>query len=164
MISDWLKRRGSAKMVTRGGEDYLWRVYLYASNWGRIRRAFFHVFCMDDPDPLHNHPWDWGRIILWGRYREHYLDRPCADFGPGHVVWRRGAGVRHRVELLSDKVYTIFWHGPRNREWGFFHPRRNACGCLNCQYLFKPAPDDQQDGREIVGTFLPRKIGEAPKG
>lgn len=162
MISDWLIRRGSAKMVTREGLDYLWRVYLLARTSAKgVERVLFHVFHMDDPDPLHNHPWWWGRIILWGRYREHYLDGTYTDCGPGHVVRRREAGKAHRVELLSDKVYTIFWHGARMNMWGFYHPRPSLGGT---HLVFEPASDDAQDGRQIVGTFLPRKIGEAPKG
>ena len=163
MISNWLKRRGSAKMVTRDGLDYLWRVYLLARTSAKgVERVLFHVFHMDDPDPLHNHPWWWGRIILWGRYREHYLDGTYADCGPRHIVWMREAKEAHRVELLSDKVYTIFFHGARTNVWGFYRPYRSAYGG-KC-WAFKPATDDAQDGREIVGTFLPRKIGEAPKG
>lgn len=169
MISDWLKRRGSAKMVTRDGLDYLWRVYLLARTSAKgVERVFFHVFCMSDPDPLHSHPWWWGRIILWGRYREYYLDSTYADCGPGHIVWRRDARDAHRVELLSDKVYTIFWHGAREAVWGFWkpfiHPRLGNGVWNGRSYEFHPAPEEAQDGREIRGTFLPRKVGEAPKG
>ena len=152
MMRDWLQNRGSAKMVTRlGGRDYLWRVYLLALRHGPIERVMWHTFYRDDPDPLHNHPWDWGRIIVRGWYREHSPDS-YVDCGPGHIVWRRPATSFHRVELITPTVSTIFWHGPRYNTWGFNHPDG-----------FRPAPDQGQDGRPLVGTILPRKLGPPPE-
>lgn len=119
----WSVRRGSGRMIRRDGGPYLERHYLL--RLGARFTAFLHCFWRDDPDPLHCHPWPWGRIILHGRYREHYHDGTHSDFGPGHVVWRRQALVLHRVELLTDRVWTVFWHwracrGPKG--WGFMHP------------------------------------------
>lgn len=160
MIAAWLTRRGSAKMVRRlGGLRYLWRVYLLAvPRWVRwwVRRSTFHTFYMSDPDPLHDHPWDWGRLILHGRYREHRADGTYTDCGPGHIVWRRPAEDLHRVELLTPSVSTIFWHGKRRRTWGF---RYDAGGF----WAWRPAPDHGQDGRPLRGIFLPRKVGPEPR-
>ena len=158
----WMFGRGSAKMVYRDGKPYLERHYLLAIGNGRLRnsflfrkrklKVFFHTFWMSDPDPLHDHPWDWGRVIVRGSYREFYLDGTFRDFGPGHVVWRRNAECLHRVELLTSSVCTIFWHWRRRRTWGFLHPEG-----------WRPTPDEGQDGRPLVGTLFPRKIGPAPK-
>lgn len=145
----WMHRRGSAKMVFRQGEQYLERRYLLHI---RSLTIFLHTFWMDDPDPLHDHPWPFGRIIVWGRYREHYHDGTFQDFGPGHVVWNRESKVLHRVELLTDDVWTIFWHWKRDRTWGFLYPEG-----------WRATSDDGQDGRPLKGWFLPRKVGEPPK-
>lgn len=158
----WMLRRGSFKNITRGGQNYLDRYYLLALGGGRLRprfllkrvklKVFLHTFWADDPDPPHDHPWAWGRIILRGRYREHYHDGTFVECGPGHVVWRRSARELHRVELLTDRVTTLFWHWGRKRTWGFLTSQG-----------WHPTPDGSQDGRPLVGTFFPRKIGREPK-
>ncbi len=150
----WMHDRESGKMVKRDGQDYLERRYLV-----KLKRTLvipntylLHTFWMNDPDPLHDHPWPWGRMILSGSYREHYLDGTHADFGPGHIVWKCHAREAHRVELLSERVTTIFWHWGRTRTWGFYH----ATG-------WEATPDEAQDGRPMVGWLFPRKIGDPPK-
>lgn len=150
----WMHARDSAKMVKREDQDFLERRYLWALAWTKRlpERGLLHTFWMDDPDPLHDHPWDWGRVIVQGSYREHYIDGTFADCEPGHVVWRRQAQVLHRVELLTPSVTTIFWHWRRSRVWGFLHSDG-----------WRPTPDEAQDGRKTVGWIFPRKIGEAPK-
>ncbi len=154
VIREWMHGRDSAKMIERDGKKYLERFYLwYFRNFGNRApgEGFLHMFWMDDPDPLHDHPFDWGRIILWGRYREHYKDGTWTDCGPGHIVWRRGAEEPHRVELLSPYVVTLFWHWPRWRAWGFYH--KNGWREVK----------EGRDGRPKVGCILPRKVGNAPK-
>ncbi len=145
----WMGLRGSFKAIMRDGEAYLDRYYLLAV---RGFCTFLHTFWMDDPDPLHDHPWPWGRVILRGRYREHYHDGTFADCGPGHVVWRRQARVLHRVELLTESVTTLFWHWRRERTWGFVHSDG-----------WRPTPDEGQDGRPIQGWLFPRKVGPPPE-
>ena len=148
--NEWMHERGSAKMVIREGRDYLERRYLL--RLGHAFAAFLHTFWMSDPDPLHDHPWPWGRLILRGRYREYYLDGTFKDFGPGHIVWRRDAMALHRVELLTESVTTIFWHWERCRVWGFL---------LDGEW--RPTPEEGQDGRPWSGIIFPRKLGPVPK-
>jgi len=145
----WMHARGSAKMVTRAGRRYLERRYLVAV---RNFAAFLHTFWMDDPDPLHDHPWWWGRIILSGRYREHYIDGTFQDCGPGHVVWLRDPRTLHRVELLTESCTTIFWRWRRVRPWGFLEPTG-----------WRPTTDKDSDGRPYRGIVFPRKVGAPPK-
>lgn len=147
--NDWMHARGSAKMVTRGGERYLERRYLLAV---RDFKMFLHTFWLSDPDPPHDHPWAWGRIILAGRYREWYHDGTYADCGPGHVVWHRDARVLHRVELLTPSVTTLFWHWGRWRKWGFLADGR-----------WRQTPEEGADARPMVGVVFPRKLGPPPE-
>lgn len=144
----FMHARGSAKMVTRGGARYLERRYLLAI---QALHVFLHTFWQDDPDPLHDHRWAWGRVILRGAYREHYIDGTFVDCGPGHVVLYRDARVLHRVELLTESCTTIFWHWAPFRAWGFM----TADG-------WRETPAEARDGRPLRGVIFPRKIGAAP--
>ena len=145
----WMHARGSAKMITRGGQRYLERRYLLAL--GSLH-AFLHTFWMDDPDPLHDHRWSWGRIVLRGGYREHYVDGTFADCGPGHVVLYRDGRVLHRVELLTESCTTIFWHWRGFRRWGFM----TASG-------WRETPPEARDARPMHGIVFPRKAGPPPQ-
>ncbi len=150
----WMHRRGSARMIMRQVPpphgpwcDYLERFLLLRVPFGRFS-VFLHCFWLDDPDPPHDHPWPWGRIILSGRYREHYVDGTNTDCGPGHVVWRREAMAFHRVELLGGPVWTIFWHWKRRRQWGFLE--------LYNEWV-SAASVDVAEKRTTVGWIFPRK-------
>lgn len=150
----WMYGRGSARMIRRQLQpphgpwcDYLERFYLLQVPFG-LFSTFLHCFYLDDPDPLHDHPWPWGRIILWGRYREHYVDGVSKDFGPGHIVWRRDAMVFHRVELLTDHVWTLFWHWRKVRLWGFLE--------LYNEWVSAESVDVAEK-RTTVGWIFPRK-------
>ncbi|HEU4394401.1 MAG TPA: hypothetical protein VFS92_02480 [Planctomycetota bacterium] len=86
-----------------------------------------HKFLRSDAAPLHDHPWDFVSIILWGRYRE-FLAREPADTATPTVIERgwlsfakRRATDRHRVELVEEKpVWTLCVSGPRRRDWYFY--------------------------------------------
>lgn len=136
-------------MVRRNGADYLERRYLLALPGFKV---FWHTFWQSDPDPRHDHPWSWGRLILSGAYREFYHDGTFEDFGAGHIVWYRQARVLHRVELLTPSVSTIFWHWRRTRAWGFLDPKRGWLQVMG----------DGEDGRPMKGWLFPRKIGANP--
>lgn len=150
-ISEWLEDRGSAKMITReGGRDYLWRAFLL--RMPDLPQVYLlHTFYMSDPDPPHDHPWDWGRLILRGRYTEHRPGLPAVECGPGHLVRRRAAEELHRVELITPSVTTLFWHWPRRRRWCFLRDGELV-----------PVPDAERDVRPLRGHVLPRKVGPSP--
>jgi hypothetical protein len=152
MISRWMQRRGSWKMVERLGREYLERYYLLKAPLRPLPEAYFyHIFHMDDPDPLHDHPWPWGRVIVRGSYRECYMDGTSAVFGPGHIVWRRQSQVFHRVELLTPTVHTIFWHWGRDRahkSWGF----------MRDGVWVDARETGEADSREMRGWLFPRFI------
>lgn len=121
-----------------GGVAYMTRYYLLggpaytedSKSW--IHRLmpfniFLHCFHASDEATPHNHPWKWAvSFICAGRYREF---RPTVlptdgnenvrDFKPGDINIIR-AGDFHHVELLTDRVWTLFIHGKRIQHWGFF--------------------------------------------
>ena len=80
--------------------------------------AYLHKILLSDEPILHDHPWDWGTFIISGGYYEHT---------PEGTFWRRPGSWRtkkatdlHWLELKKDTpCWTLFWHGARQRTWGF---------------------------------------------
>lgn len=120
---------------------------VYLDRWGvghdRIGRVLVHK--MSAPDPgvdLHDHPWTFVSIVLWGGYDEERADtRDAFRFaeialrvGPqakrGHTVNRRWLSARrlrldecHRITRLHRRTcWTLVVAGPRRRGWGFYLP------------------------------------------
>jgi hypothetical protein len=120
----------ATRLIRRDGAPYLWRTYL---GGGDGARCFLHRFVSDDTkNELHSHPFEWSfSIILVGSYREHRAsgrfvgessvvlsDRFTRVFCPGsrnYISW----DTFHRVELVTKEVWTLFFHGPRTKDWGF---------------------------------------------
>ncbi len=127
------------------------RVYL--DRWGfewhhgpDASDTLFGVFVhrMDAADPgtdLHDHPWWFGSLILWGGYTEErapirlatYMAGIAARFpgcAPGFVERRRWLSCRtmrldecHRITRLQGRhTWTLVVHGPKRRGWGFYLP------------------------------------------
>lgn len=121
------------------------RVYL--NRWGvahdRIGGVLLHK--MEAPDPgidLHDHPWFFISIILWGGYdewrapiREAPMYAKLADAYPdgctrGVPEARRFLSVKtmrldecHTVSRLARKTsWSLVIKGPRRRSWGFYMP------------------------------------------
>jgi hypothetical protein len=124
---------------------YLSRFYLYPPHtagesdqnsddaWG----ISLHHFHRSDEDlELHSHPWGWSfSIILTGGYEEErrvgwggmygytVTGVVKATFRPGRFNIIR-ANDFHRVLLLDPQhgAWTLFAHGPRIQDWGFWDP------------------------------------------
>ncbi len=102
---------------------YLHRHYLIFKDrkyWWQACNIFLHRFLRGDGDcAVHDHPFSYVTVILTAGYWE---ITPAGRFwrGPGSILMR-GATSRHRVEIepTAGPVYTLFWAGPRTREWGF---------------------------------------------
>lgn len=92
--------------------------------WGRAaagdgRRVFVHRFLRSDYDTLHDHPWPFWSLILWGGYWENTRGGR-KWYGPGRLL-RRPAEWRHRVELPPGKgCWSLLWVGAKVRSWGFW--------------------------------------------
>ena len=78
-----------------------------------------HKICLSDPDDLHDHPWWYATVILKGGYWE---VTPKGRFwrGPGHFRISQ-PGSLHRIEISdnSQGSWSLFFRGPKIREWGF---------------------------------------------
>lgn len=126
------------------------RVYL--NRWGiahdRIGGVLLHK--MEAPDPgvdLHDHPWWFVSIILWGGYTEERAlvreapmfaqIKECVENGAGHpcpgttrgvVEEREWGSIKtmrldecHTITALKRKTsWSLVIKGPRRRSWGFY--------------------------------------------
>ena len=128
-IANYLKSRGKHFIIKRGDDsnkDYLERFYLWRlkSPFKKTLFAvFIHCFWSNDPDPLHDHPWNNISIVLKGGYWEHLYDGSKHWRKPGYIGYRKAEDV-HRVELepgTEGKVWTLFIHFKRRRKWGFWY-------------------------------------------
>lgn len=130
-----LTRHGLARrpdfQVGGPADPYLNRWFVIPRN--RWFNVYLHEFKRDDDDrALHDHPWWWCSVMLYGAYHEHtiaaggihrrrFFEAPGIRFG--------GPTRAHRIELLRmpftdapAPCWTLFITGPRMRMWGFHCP------------------------------------------
>ncbi len=95
-------------------KNYMERWFLIPRN--RVFNIYFHRFIGSDAPIPHDHPWLCLSFILDGEYIEH---TPNGSFkrSAGHVSLKPAKSL-HWIEIESP-VYTIFFTGPRYRDWGF---------------------------------------------
>lgn len=119
------------------GQVYLER---WGLEWKHLGGLFVHR--MSAPDPgidLHNHPWHFSSLVLWGAYEEERCDSLFAS-SFARFNWpseRRGERSTRRwlswrslnlnechriVKLHRPHVWTLVVHGPWRRNWGFYMP------------------------------------------
>lgn len=140
-VVSWLGRRLRLVIRDENGAPYLIRYRLLP--WGPYRVYLHHIVQSDADRHLHDHPFDFWSLILWGGYFEE-LAIPQSDGrlqhcltrwrGPGTLL-RRKAEHAHRLLLatqtrFSDTGYgmyhqsaaawTLVFRGPRRRDWGFY--------------------------------------------
>lgn len=105
---------------------YLTRWTLSGTRFNSDESAVFlhHFHRSDGDDALHDHPWPFTSVILWGGYYEHAVGQDGIIrrrwYGPGRVL-TRPAEFKHRTELLPNRdCWTLIFRGPKVRSW-FFH-------------------------------------------
>lgn len=164
-----------------GQPDYIWRLHLTPYKWWpkKWSRIYLHVMGRPDDDrELHDHPWGFRTIVLWGGYDEvsHVMRREY-DYVPDDKdpfkSWLEPAGAmlsdrlgwlstRYRpaehahliTKLHTKRVVTlVFRDAQRSRNWGFWCQVKNP---LDSQKQFwKWVANEEYRGVE------PRKPGEA---
>ena len=101
------------------GDPYLVRFRLLVTQ--SLCGYLHHILRSDADRNLHDHPFDFVTIVLWGGYYEHTPAgrRWCP---PGTVI-RHSAEDLHRIEIPAGQTaWTLFLRGPRTRDWGFQTP------------------------------------------
>lgn len=136
MKSEKILRKIASKLpqriiTRRNDEPYLTRNYIMRWKNRFLPNVYLHRFHESDEDSeLHNHPWVWSvSFILVGQYDEEYIDNAGIIrrriMKPGNINFIRQNDF-HRVDLLTDKVWTLFIAGPRidkprETSWGFWN-------------------------------------------
>jgi hypothetical protein len=106
---------------------------LYLRRWRLIRHKdlrvnLHHIRRSDSDQHLHDHPWDYTSLILWGGYIEETFQTPAHPgnelpqtkferYGIGSLL-RRTAEHTHKLHL-NKPAWTLVFLGPRRRKWGF---------------------------------------------
>ena len=102
------------------GEPYLERFYIFLTDRNSFPfNVFLHRFLKSDSDDLHDHPWAFRTLILWGGYWEY---TESGKFWRGPLTYRYAkAETFHRVEL-DDNIphcWTLFMPSKAYKDWGF---------------------------------------------
>ncbi|SKM81860.1 Uncharacterised protein [Mycobacteroides abscessus subsp. massiliense] len=143
-LRKWVRLEPHQPIGSEGEPPYLLRWYVIPRN--RWLNVYLHKFLRDDDDrALHDHPWWFLSLVLWGQYIEVTDDGRSVRSAP--ELWRlfwgdrplvfRPALWRHRVELVKAPAtsvertrirprlralpcWTLIVTGPRTRLWGFW--------------------------------------------
>ena len=137
----------SARMRLRRGDG---TIYLdrWGIEWKPLGGVFLHKMSAPDPGKdLHDHPWWFFSVILWGGYSEERaltrdavewaqeadLAESIASAGPanrGRYDRHRWLSIRylgrhecHTIRgLLGRTSWSLVVHGPNHGQWGFYTP------------------------------------------
>lgn len=119
---------------------------VYLDRWGIghdwIGRVLIHRMAAPDPGvDLHDHPWTFVSVVLWGGYVEerasirlapryamaaeehgHTMRGTLVDRRPGSIA-RMRLDECHSIKRLHRRTcWTLVIGGPRRRPWGFYLP------------------------------------------
>lgn len=124
-------RRKPDFVIGHANRPYMNRWYIVRTPFGGM---YLHWFMRDDDDrALHDHPWPSLSIAIEGAILEIYAphgtdprDKNCHHrryIYPRDVTFRT-ARHSHRITLLNGlPACTLFFFGPRIRQWGFWCPQ-----------------------------------------
>ena len=85
---------------------------------------YIHKWNKPDPRPtLHNHPWNFISIILWGRYAESRHDYSMGVGNRFDVVKRwiniKGRSDFHTVIGVIKPTWSLMFVGKTHQDWGY---------------------------------------------
>lgn len=119
-LAKWAEEyKASRKHDVTIGDDYLRRWWIIPRN--DYMNIYLHQLNHDDDDrALHDHPADNISLVISGGYTEVTPDG-VFERKPGDVIHRK-AGDAHRLELKGEQSTSLFYMGPKYRQWGFHCP------------------------------------------
>lgn len=116
--------------IANGAGDAYMERWILETPLGTLR--LHHILRSDDDRALHDHPWSFVSVLLWGSYLETrflWPDQPriCARRGLASVRRVRWwntcrAEAAHRLELDRGPVWTLVATTRKTRSWGFWLP------------------------------------------
>ena len=111
------------EIKSRKGELHFRRWRIVSTPWFAV---YLHgIYKADEDYHLHNHPWSYVSIPVFGELTESrlYPDGRIRNkkFGFGQIACRK-AGDFHKIAYLTtNKVFTLFFVGRRKEEkWGYW--------------------------------------------
>lgn len=97
-------------------EKYLVRYSIFNCRFFAVK---IHNILLSDDNCLHDHPWQFVSLILWGGYVEH-TEKGSKIYHPGQLL-KRPAEFKHRLEI-HQPAWTLVVTFKKTREWGFWAP------------------------------------------
>lgn len=84
------------------------------------------IYKADEDEHLHDHPWNYISIVLYGKFMEAIKNSTSAKqkyemnwLSPKDISAQKAERTHKIYMLLSEKIVTLFFTGPRFREWGY---------------------------------------------
>lgn len=117
----WLARLPRFDIGDGQGDVFFSRYDLVKNRWFAI---YLHEFFRsDNARCLHDHPWNFLSLILWGGYWEE-MTTGLHWRRPGSILFRR-AETAHRIVLDGSRkrVWSLVVVGRKHRPWGFYSVR-----------------------------------------
>ena len=95
---------------------YLTRWKLLTTPWFAV---YVHKIWVHDRDRhMHDHPWSFASLILWGGYVEQ-LPGKARHRRPGSFAVLRRPGIHSVRTLLREPTWTLVVRGKDHHSWGF---------------------------------------------
>lgn len=95
-----------------------------------------HHILLSDDDCLHDHPWAFISILLWGSYTEAAFDYDGKDkadengnyfklrkYSVGNILYRKALWAHKLILKPGKTVWSLVITFKKCREWGFFTPK-----------------------------------------
>lgn len=123
-LAMWILNRRPIFEIPQVSDDgqvdvYLRRWFLKGRSKSTGYRVMVHEILLSDQGrDLHDHPWDFISIGLHGSYRESYHDGTSRVFKAPWIRLVRAEQL-HRLDLVTDKAWTLILNGRKRRHWGF---------------------------------------------
>jgi len=119
-------------LLDDNGEPHIIRYILWGKKGGLNQK--YHgrglylqkIITSDTTKDLYDHPWRWGRFILWGHFMEKTQNKASPivhsnQVGAFNLKPLVSSRFAHTIELLDNKpVWILFWHGRARNQWGFW--------------------------------------------
>ena len=142
-----------------GQIPYLIRYYIFLKDRNDFPfNVTLHKVLVSDEPTLHDHPWDWGAMILKGGYWEH---TPEGKFwrGPGHIRFRKAEDL-HWLELAKDK------DGNEIPCWSIFiWQRKERIGdLLKMVFGYKTKSTCNKQTQDIINGDIPENLQDMVLG
>lgn len=120
LITSWLLiclvANTKKRTIKRQGKNYLIRFTIIKTKSFSLK---IHKALMSDPANLHDHPWNYISLILWGGYYEETKGGRRKWYRPLSLLIRN-ANNPHRLIIPHNRYcISLILTFKRKREWGF---------------------------------------------